>query len=35
VVANWLDKYDRDRPHSRLGYLTPQAYREKLERIAA
>lgn len=35
IVANWLDKYDRDRPHSRLGYLTPQAYREKLERIAA
>ena len=30
VIAAWLDRYDADRPHSALGYLTPKAYREKL-----
>lgn len=30
VVDDWLDRYDADRPHSALGYLTPKAYREKL-----
>jgi len=30
VIADWLDRYDADRPHSALGYLTPQEYREKL-----
>jgi len=30
VIAEWLDRYDADRPHSALGYLTPKAYREKL-----
>lgn len=30
VVADWLDRYDTDRPHSALGYLTPQAYRMTL-----
>lgn len=30
VVADWLDRYDGDRPHSALGYLTPKEYREKL-----
>jgi transposase InsO family protein len=30
VVADWLDRYDTDRPHSGLGYLTPKEYREKL-----
>jgi putative transposase len=30
VVADWLDRYDTDRPHSALGYLTPREYREQL-----
>jgi transposase InsO family protein len=30
VVADWLDRYHADRPHSALGYLTPNAYREQL-----
>lgn len=30
VIADWLDRYDADRPHSALGYLTPKEYREKL-----
>jgi transposase InsO family protein len=30
VIADWLDRYHTDRPHSALGYLTPNEYREKL-----
>ena len=30
VVARWLERYDRERPHSALGYLTPNEYRQKL-----
>jgi putative transposase len=30
VIADWLDRYDAERPHSALGYLTPKAYREQL-----
>lgn len=30
VVADWLDRYHTDRPHSALGYLTPTEYREQL-----
>jgi len=30
VVADWLDRYDTDRPHSALGYRTPKEYREQL-----
>jgi putative transposase len=30
LVADWLDRYDGDRPHSALGYLTPKEYRAKL-----
>jgi len=30
VVAHWLDRYDTDRPHSALGYLTPKEYRAQL-----
>jgi putative transposase len=30
IVADWLDRYDTDRPHSALGYLTPKEYRERL-----
>ena len=28
AIADWLDRYDADRPHSALGYLTPKVYRE-------
>ncbi len=30
VVAEWLDRYDTDRPHSALGYRTPKEYREQV-----
>jgi putative transposase len=30
IVADWMEKYDADRPHSALGYLTPKEYREKI-----
>jgi putative transposase len=30
VIAAWLERYDAERPHSALGYLTPKEYREKL-----
>ncbi|MCC6767320.1 MAG: transposase [Deltaproteobacteria bacterium] len=30
VIADWRDRYDADRPHSALGYLAPQEYRERL-----
>lgn len=30
LVADWLDRYDSDRPHSALGYLTPKEYRQRL-----
>ena len=30
IVADWLDRYDTDRPHSALGYLTPKEYRDQL-----
>jgi putative transposase len=30
IIADWLDRYDAERPHSALGYLTPKEYREKL-----
>jgi len=30
LVADWLDRYDTDRPHSALGYRTPKEYREQL-----
>ncbi len=26
VIAEWLDRYDAERPHSALGYLTPKEY---------
>jgi len=29
-VAEWLDRYDTERPHSALGYQTPKEYRERL-----
>ena len=30
VAAQWLERYDRKRSDSALGYLTPHEYREKL-----
>jgi putative transposase len=30
VIAAWLDRYDAERPHSALGYLTPKEYRTQL-----
>ena len=30
VVADWLDRYHAERPHSALGYLTPNEYRGRL-----
>lgn len=30
VIAHWLERYDTERPHSALGYLTPKEYREQL-----
>ncbi len=30
VISAWLNRYDAERPHSALGYLTPKEYREEL-----
>jgi transposase InsO family protein len=30
VIADWIDRYHDYRPHSALGYLTPNEYRERL-----
>ena len=30
VVADWLDRYHTERPHSALGYLTPKEYQHEL-----
>ena len=30
VIGEWLERYDRERPHSALGYLTPSEFRERL-----
>jgi putative transposase len=30
VIGAWLDRYHAERPHSALGYLTPNEYRERL-----
>ncbi len=29
IAENWLEEYNRERPHSSLGNLTPKEYREK------
>ncbi|MHB8462035.1 MAG: transposase [Vulcanimicrobiaceae bacterium] len=36
VVSAWIERYNTRRPHSSLGYLTPQARRERdLPRITS
>ncbi len=30
AIANWMDRYHAERPHSALGNLAPTEYREKL-----
>jgi len=29
VISTWIDRYNNERPHSRLGYLTPAAWQAK------
>ena len=29
VIADWLDRYHSERPHSALGYLTPKEFSER------
>jgi putative transposase len=29
VIANWMDAYNQIRPHSALGYLSPEEFRKK------
>jgi putative transposase len=31
IVAAWIDKYHWERPHSALGYLTPNEFRRALK----
>jgi len=31
AIADWIDKYHKKRPHSALGYLTPEAYKKGLQ----
>ena len=31
IIEQWRQQYNNQRPHSRIGYLTPVAYREQLE----
>ncbi|GAC1411437.1 MAG: hypothetical protein NVSMB64_21210 [Candidatus Velthaea sp.] len=29
IITEWIRHYNETRPHSRLGYLTPTAWREQ------
>jgi len=29
VISAWIQRYNTERPHSSLGYLTPAAWRER------
>jgi putative transposase len=31
AIASWMDKYHEERPHSALGYLTPNEFRRKVK----
>ena len=32
ILANWVDDYNTERPHSSLGYATPAAFAAELEK---
>jgi putative transposase len=32
VIADWVNNYNRERPHSSLGYATPAALAAELEK---
>ena len=34
VIESWREHYNQERPHSSLGYLTPDEYRQQLEQAA-
>jgi putative transposase len=34
IIESWRQHYNRERPHSSLGYLTPLEYRQQLEQAA-
>ena len=34
VIESWVQHYNQERPHSSLGYLTPDEYRQQLEQAA-
>ena len=34
-IAAWVDDYNRERPHSSLGYATPAAFAAELEKQQA
>ena len=34
VIESWRQHYNQERPHSSLGYLTPDEYRQQLEQAA-
>lgn len=31
IIADWIDSYHKERPHSALGYLTPEEFRQPLK----
>lgn len=35
VIGNWIKKYNEERMHSRLGYVSPAEFEEKLRKKAA
>lgn len=34
VIESWRQHYNQEQPHSSLGYLTPDEYRQQLEQAA-
>jgi len=33
IIANWLDRYHNERPHSALGYLAPKEYQAQISGV--